>query len=1369
MGECFGVPDFSLLKENILADRVVKVTIQASIANYVQGMEKVRKATAAAASESEKLERLGAASEKVGGAVTTLGAASVAAVALVVKSSAEFEAGMSRVKAATNATASEMDKFRNQALTAGAAFGYTAEQVTDAQVELGKAGLATKDILGGGLNGVLALAASDNIELGKAAQIASVAMKQFNLTGADVPHIADELAAGAGKALGGVEQLGDALNQSGLVASNFGFSLEETTGVLSAFADAGLLGSDSGTSLKTMLQALANPSKQSADLMKTLGINVKDANGNFLGAADLAQLLHDKLGTLSDAQRQQALAQIFGSDATRAATVLYKEAGDGIQKYIDQNNDAGYAVEQARIKNNNLVGDLKKLRSAFQSGVIETGASANGALRPLVQTMTDAVKVFNALPEPLKAVALGTTGVVGATGLLAGGMLVAVPKLTEFGGALKVLAESNIPGVSTAATRALKSVTALGKGVSATASFMTGPFGFSLAGAALAVHTFNMAASSGSASQKELASAIANTVSAANLLKTAGQRSDLSKFLVGDVEGQLKDIPKLLDRTTDGWAQFYSMVSIGGASADQKTQQALKSLRDVGTQLGVVAETTAPAAAQAFTQLADSQGLTNAQMKQLLNGPFSDYKSELVTQAQSLGISTSQTNLLLLATGQYEKAAAKAKNPTKENADALADLSSSGEDAAQAVTDTANALAALTSPALNARDAQRQFEAAVDAVTDTIAQNKEAYKDAGTSMDIHTEEGRKNQAALDAIASSAQNVASKLYEQTGSQEQATSAMQAGRDAVIAAAKQYGVTGQAAQDLADIIIGTPTDWATTFTAKTATASASAVAYKAKLDALPKDKRTQVTAATGQAVSALQDVINKLANVNSKSITITTNQVTRATKDNTVGIFKNARGSVMDFYANGGLREKHVAQIAPAGSMRLWAEPETGGEAYIPLASSKRKRSLAIWQETGRRLDAFADGGLVSTRTTQNTLAKNRFKAAQQAQRKAQSAFNKEKSAANRQRLLAAQAETKNARIVAQRAAAALTAAKNAPTGADLGDRLSFRSSVRAGDYSSSDAVRDLYSMGQDSGKYSARQRASFLAMANKNETVMLKLQKQADAAAKAVETASDKLGDLKSASASMASGITGKLTDVPYGNYRSGTALQRALTSRAGKLKQFQTLLGTLQKNGIAPALLNEVASLGVDEGLPLAKSLATMSKSQLSAINKQYGLVQSTSTAIGNQVADANYGKLVEAAEKQLSNADKNADKISKQIADQSKALQKVIGKALGLPGYSAGGYTGDGGTSQIAGVVHGREYVINRYATARNRPYLEALNNGGTVRYMDPTRTVVASQAAAPQYTQQVNVQPMQHVDPNTMVTVLGRETARAFAGMVE
>ncbi|MEV4437480.1 phage tail tape measure protein [Streptomyces sp. NPDC049577] len=76
---------------------------------------------------------------------------------------------------------------------------------------------------------------------------------------------------------------------------------------------------------------------------------------------------------------------------------------------------------------------------------------------------------------------------------------------------------------------------------------------------------------------------------------------------------------------------------------------------------------------------------------------------------------------------------------------------------------------------------------------------------------------------------------------------------------------------------------------------------------------------------------------------------------------------ADGGIVEHYAAGGMRERHEAQIAPAGVWRVWAEPETGGESYIPLAPSKRARSRAIAEETvrrlgGKRIEWFAGGGM-----------------------------------------------------------------------------------------------------------------------------------------------------------------------------------------------------------------------------------------------------------------------------------------------------------------------------------------------------------------------------------------------------------------------
>lgn len=963
-----------------MPNRTTRVSLVAEVNGYISGMESAARATRELGSENEKLAQKREALGTLATGLGLIGTVAGAALGLAVAKSAEFSAGLSKVQAATGAGAIDMGKFRDQALTAGAAFGYTASQVTEAQVELGKAGLATQDILGGGLNGVLALAASDNIELGKATQIASVAMKQFNLTGADVPHIADLLAAGAGKALGGVEQLGDALNQSGLVASNFGFSLEETTGVLSAFADAGLLGSDSGTSLKTALQALANPSKQSAEVMKDLGINVKTANGEFLGAADIAQVLHDRLGTLSDAQRQQALAQIFGSDAVRAATVLYKEAGDGIQKYIDQNNDAGYAVEQARIKNDNLTGDLKKLQSAFEGALIRTGGAADGPLRVLVQSADDLVTSFNNAPPALQATSLGLLALVAAVGLGGAAFLGMVPRIAATKVALETL------GVTGASVRGR---------LGGIVGFLGGPWGIAMLAAAAAAASFNMVMNEGRISQDELVNRLATSENALKNFAASAQQGNTSKTFIGSYKEELQDLPALLAKATGNGVDDFLNLSF-------RQQGAVTSIKKYGDALASVANTDLPRAQKQFAELADSQDLSSSQQAKLL-GLMSGYKNELTTQATQLGVTADKQTLLALATGRYTPeleaaiaASSESKGASGEVATGMDGVTDSAEDAAQAVDDVAKALAGLTSPTLDARAAQRQFEAALDSVGETIKSNKDAYKDAGTSLDIATEEGRKNQDALDGIASSAQDVASKLFTQTNSQEQSTAAMQRGRDELIKALGQYGITGQAAQDYADKIIGTPTDWATAFHNDAAGKPSSDVAaYTGSIYGVPNAKETRLKAEIAQAVTNLQNLKNQIGTVppaketqlraeiasaeanlrslrgqldgiQSKSVTITANYVYNnlkkadGTAGNGLGVMQ-AHGSVLDFYADGGTTENHVAQIAPGGAWRVWAEPETGGEAYIPLAPSKRTRSLAIWEETGRRLQAFADGG------------------------------------------------------------------------------------------------------------------------------------------------------------------------------------------------------------------------------------------------------------------------------------------------------------------------------------------------------------------------------------------------------------------------
>ncbi|MFF1875996.1 phage tail tape measure protein, partial [Kitasatospora herbaricolor] len=216
------------------------------------------------------------AAKEVGVAFLGIGAAVSVVVGAAVKNFGDLDAELAQVRTLSGASADEMGQLSEAALTAGQNIGLTANEVANAETELVKAGVGVAEQMGGALPGALNLAAAGQIDVAKSTQIAAVAMTQFHLAGKDVPHLADLLAAGADKALGGVDELGQALNQSGLVASQFGLTVEDTVGTLSAFANAGLLGSDAGTSFKTMLLSLASPSAQATALMKKYNLEAYD-------------------------------------------------------------------------------------------------------------------------------------------------------------------------------------------------------------------------------------------------------------------------------------------------------------------------------------------------------------------------------------------------------------------------------------------------------------------------------------------------------------------------------------------------------------------------------------------------------------------------------------------------------------------------------------------------------------------------------------------------------------------------------------------------------------------------------------------------------------------------------------------------------------------------------------------------------------------------------------------------------------------------------------------------------------------------------------------------------------------------------------
>lgn len=368
---------------------------------------------AKAQQQTESLvSKLGKAGATMSAAVT-LPLAGVATMAL--KSAGDFESSMNVLQSVSGATAGDMQALTEQALRLGAETSFSAGEAADAMLELGKAGMGTKDIMGA-MPGVLSLAAAGNMDVGAAAEIAANAINTFGLDATEAAGVSNMLAAAANASSADVTDLAMGFKMAGSIFASNNQSMSDLTASMSLLANAGIAGSDAGTSLKTMLMRLAAPTDDAAAAMSSLGLNVYNSDGSMRDFEAIVGDLATSTAGLTDSQRNMALTTIFGADAIRAATILADAGADGFASMEAAVTKAGAAEEAAAARMKGLNGAMDYLQGSIDSVLISVGTPFLTMLGDMARYIADLITSFAALPAPVQNAALAFAAVLAAAG-----------------------------------------------------------------------------------------------------------------------------------------------------------------------------------------------------------------------------------------------------------------------------------------------------------------------------------------------------------------------------------------------------------------------------------------------------------------------------------------------------------------------------------------------------------------------------------------------------------------------------------------------------------------------------------------------------------------------------------------------------------------------------------------------------------------------------------------------------------------------------------------------------------------------------------------------------------------------------------------
>ena len=448
------------------------------------------------------LGSIGAAAETAGRALTLgVTAPLMTAAGAAIQTGMQFDASMSNVyglMSSLNLSQAQMDALRDTAREMGATTKFSASEAADAMGYMALAGWDDAQVIAG-IPGVLNLAAAANMDLAKASDIVTDTMTPFGMAAERAGEAADVFAYAQANSNTTVEALGEAMKYAVPTADAFGMTLQDTAAAMGVLANAGIKGSQGGTTLNAMLRDMKNNAKNGAIAIGKTKVALTNADGSYRSYAAIIRDIDKATSSMTASQRDAALGAIFGDESLKGILATLKQGPDALDAMTEGMYACGGAAEDmAATMGDNLKGDLAILESGAQDMAIALSDWLMPAARGVVQGITDMIGKFNALDDGTKNTIFRIGAMAAAAGplLLNGGkvltLLSGVNPLVVGLGAAAVLAYTHSDALQGMVAKLGDGVTAFGaaleSGAGFTAAFsagLTAAFGEEAAGKVL--------------------------------------------------------------------------------------------------------------------------------------------------------------------------------------------------------------------------------------------------------------------------------------------------------------------------------------------------------------------------------------------------------------------------------------------------------------------------------------------------------------------------------------------------------------------------------------------------------------------------------------------------------------------------------------------------------------------------------------------------------------------------------------------------------------------------------------------------------------------------------------------------------------------